>query len=76
MFREEEVLPVLINLGLIVVGTPIASWLFGAMDPTCKVSSYQPQLLHIMFLLAIQPTIFMLSRALRNLSVRKSGDTP
>ncbi len=75
MFREEEVLPVLINLGMIVVGTPIASWLFGALDPTCKVSSYQPQLVHIMFLLAIQPTVFILSRALRNNSIRKSGNT-
>jgi len=73
IFRFEETLPILINIGLIIVGVPIIYWLLGAVDPTCGVTEYQPQLILIMILVAIQPAVFILARMLKGLSVRKDG---
>ncbi len=65
ILRVEETLPILINIGLIIVGVPIAQWLLGALDPTCGVIEYQPQLVLIMILVAIQPAVLILARMLK-----------
>lgn len=69
IFRVEETLPILINIGLIIVGVPTVYWLLGALDPKCGVIEYQPQLVLIMILVAIQPAVFILARMIKRVFV-------
>lgn len=74
IFKDDEALPILINIGLIVVGAPIVSWLtVGTAGCGSDVQAYQPQLLHIILLVAIQPLIFGFARAVRDFGRRRGS---
>ncbi len=73
IFRGNEALPVLINIGLIVVGVPIVTWLTGMKELGREGSylSYQLEIIEVIILIIIQPSIFAIARIIRESSLKR-----
>lgn len=73
IFRGDETLPVLINIGLIVVGVPIFTWLTGMKELRCEGSypGYQMEIIEVIILIGIQPSIFAIARIIRESNIKR-----
>lgn len=73
IFRGDEALPVLINIGLVVVGVPIITWLTGMKELGCEGSylSYQLEIIEVIILIVIQPSVFAIARIIRESNLKR-----